>query len=188
MIYAFDLDSTLTKCETLPYLANLLNISAQYEKVIKDTKDLPYTESLKKRLVLFQNYPAEEISRMLSNIPIFPLIQNFILSHSEDSCIITSNIDCYVEDLAKKFGCKVFAGKFFGKEPVIIQKEEIIKELQKKDKVVFTGDGSNDAPALKMADFSFAASYAKNADKNAIVAADKEVFSELELMSCFALL
>jgi len=182
MIYAFDLDSTLTTVETLPFLAEKLGILEKYEDIVKKTKNLPYDAALKERLSLFLPYPNEIVSSYLADIPVFPRIREFINANSKNSYIITSNLDIFVVDIVKRFGCKVYASKFLYDEVKIINKAEIVEKLRKIDKVAFTGDGENDAPALVAADFAFAASYAHEAAASAVFAADIEIFSDEELV------
>jgi len=182
MIYAFDLDSTLTKIETLPFLAEKFDILAKYEDTVKATKNLPYEAALKERLSLFLPYSKSKISLCLAKIPIFPRIREFIIANSQNSCIITSNLDVFLVDIIFQFNCKVYASIILDGEVKIINKAEIVEKLRKKDKVAFVGDGENDAFALKIADFSYAASYAHKAAKSAVFAADIEVFSEDELV------
>ncbi len=182
MIYAFDLDSTLTTVETLPFLAEKLGILEKYEDIVKKTKNLPYDAALKERLSLFLPYPNEIVSSYLADIPVFPRIREFINANSKNSYIITSNLDIFVVDIVKRFSCEVYASKFLYDEVKIINKAKIVEKLRKIDKVAFTGDGENDSPALVAADFAFAASYAHKAAKSAINASNIEVFSEENLI------
>jgi len=188
MIYAFDLDSTLTTVETLPFLAERLGISEKYEDIVKKTKNMPYDAALKERLSLFLPYPNEIISSYLAKIPVFTRIREFIIANAKNSYIITSNLNIFVVDIVKRFGCEVYASKILYDEVKIINKAEIVEKLRNRDKVAFVGDGENDAPALKIADFAFAASYAHKAASSALLAADVEVFSEEELVKNLSLL
>lgn len=182
MIYAFDFDSTLTKVETLPFLAKELDILEEYENVVSETKNLPYEIAVKKRLALFLRYPAENISLALSKVSVFTALREFIVENSENCRIITSNLDIFLKNIGEKFNCKIYASKVLDGEIQIIDKASIIKKLRMKDKTAFAGDGENDAPALEIADFSFAASYAKKAAASAVNAAQFEFFSESELL------
>lgn len=183
MLYAFDLDSTLTKKETLPFLAKVLEIEAEYNQICENTAGLPYSAALEKRLAVFSSYPSKQIDDILNSIPIFLNLRNFIEEHGENSRIVTSNLDIYVGKLCQKFRCKVYSSVVQDGKIHIIDKEQIIKTLKKKDRVCFTGDGENDANALKIADFSVAASYAKKANINAIKAAKFEAFCEEEAIT-----
>lgn len=182
MIYAFDLDSTLTKKETLPFLAKKLGNEAAYNKICEATANLPYSFALEKRLAIFFDYPTKQVEDVLSSIPIFSKLQEFIKGNGENSYIITSNLDIYVKKLCDKFCCKVFSSTIKNDKIQIIDKEKIVKKLQQKDMVCFMGDGENDANALKAADFSVAASYAKKANISAIRAAKFEALTEIDAL------
>ena len=178
MIYAFDLDSTLTKKETLPFIAQNMGNAAAYCNICEETANLPYSDALNKRLAVFAAYPPKKIAEILSSVPVFAGLQNFIIENRDNSFIITSNMDIYIKKLRDKFCCKVFSSTIKNGKIQIIDKEKIVKKLQQKDKVCFTGDGENDANALKIADFSVAASYAKKANELAVKAAKFEAFTE----------
>lgn len=182
MIYAFDLDSTLTKEETLPFLAKRLNLEMEYKKISEDIKNLSYNEGLEKRFSLFKDYSANDISKLLSTIPVFEKLMDFIIKNRKKSYIVTSNLDIYAKELCDKFGCEIYSSRFIDGNMIFIDKAKIINLLKQKDQVVFTGDGANDAEALKIADFSFAASYAHKAAKEAVEAANAEMFSEEDLV------
>ena len=63
----------------------------------------------------------------------------------------------------------------------VISKEAVVKSLKGRlYKVVFIGDGRNDAEAIKAADWGIAASYVKKAALEAAIVADMEVMTEEE--------
>lgn len=180
MIYAFDLDSTLTKIETLPFVAKRLNCYDNYLKVCNGIKNLSYDEGLIRRFQVFESFSPDVIADALSEIPIYKGLQKFIKTHNT-SCIITSNLECYVKKLALSFNCKIYASEYQN-DITIINKRNVIEVLQEENSVCFMGDGENDVEGLKIADVAIGVAYSHKISKNVKDAADFVAYTEEEAL------
>lgn len=191
MIFIFDLDGTLTECETLPKLAQHFNIQNDIENITEKTVkgDIPFMESFIKRVSLFAELDIKEVSLLLSNIPINKALQKFINANSNQCLIATGNYRGWVADLASKFTCELHAsegetdqnGKL--KLTKIFKKEDLVREYQAKgEKVVFVGDGNNDAEAMRLADISIACGIVHSPANSVMQVADYVVYDSSALL------
>ncbi|MBR3723078.1 MAG: HAD-IB family phosphatase [Selenomonadaceae bacterium] len=194
--YCFDLDSTITKVETLPFLAEHFGVKREMEDLSHSLKEknLDYAEDLKLRLNILKPFPIKEIQEIFTTIPLCDGILRFIRNHAEECAVVTSNVDLYINRLMKEvIGCEHYAStgvKANGRLQTIksvISKESVVISLQRQGyKVAFTGDGINDAEAVKAADLGVAASYVKKAAKETVSAADIEAATEAQAISAIS--
>lgn len=185
MLYAFDLDCTLTQKETLPYLAKRLDLLEEYDKICANINNMSYEDGLIERLQLFKHEESMIVSIFIGVIPVYAGLRRFIVENRDKCCIITSNIDYYVKKLTKQFHCRVYASSWqeFKAEKRIINKAETVGKLKQKDKVCYIGDGLNDVEAMKLADFSIAAAYAHDAPTAVKEAASVAAYTEAEALA-----
>lgn len=71
-------------------------------------------------------------------------LKNYI---SKDLIILSGDISSSVKDVAKKVGIKEYYSELLPQDKV-----KKVKELKKTGKILFVGDGINDAPVIKIAD------------------------------------
>ena len=145
--YAFDLDGTVTKVETLPLLAAELDLSEEM-KLLTDltlSGDIPFDKSFKLRYLVLRNIPPKRIADIMSKVELDEDIAAFIKSHKAP--------------IVEKLGCESYSSTSeldANGLPVlknILSKAEAIRDLRKTaDKVVAVGESFNDVPMFEEAD------------------------------------
>ena len=165
MKYLFDLDGTLTNCETLPLIATNFDLADEIDKLTELTikGDIPFVESFIHRVNILKKIPISEVSQLLLSVDLQQPIVKFIKENLDDCIIVTGNCRVWIEPLAQKVGCKLIASETdvendkIKKLTKIIKKEDIVRQLQAEgEQVVFVGDGNNDAEAMRLANISIA--------------------------------
>lgn len=165
MIFIFDLDGTLTDCETLPLIAKAFNVESEIEKLTAQTVkgDIPFMESFIRRVEILGHLDTQKVAALLSTVTINERINNFITENQAACVVATGNYRGWISELRKKISCHLIcsegeqdsAGKV--KLTKILKKEDVVREYQARgEKVVFVGDGNNDAEAMRIADISIA--------------------------------
>jgi len=163
IIFIFDLDGTITKNETLPFIASYFNIDIADITKSAIKGEIPYVENFIKRVNLLKNIKTNQISKILKNVKLNETIIDFINKNKENCVIATTNIKEWIEEIIKNLDIKVFTSKAIIKNnkieklEYILKKEDIVKFYkQQGKKVVFIGDGINDLEAMREADISIA--------------------------------
>lgn len=188
--FIFDLDGTITKIETLPLIAKHFGVVEEIEALTTQTiqGNIPFIESFIRRVHILGSLPVNEISDLLAQVPLYPMLNEFIQKHNHDCIIATGNIDAWVDQLIKKIGCEAFSSvgevinnKIF-KLSSILRKEALVKEFQNKGyRVVFIGDGNNDVEAMRLADVSIASGLTHKPAASVLSVTDYAVFNEKAL-------
>jgi HAD superfamily phosphoserine phosphatase-like hydrolase len=165
MKYLFDLDGTLTCCETLPLIAEKFGLVDEIKQLTEQTikGDIPFVESFIHRVNILKKVPVSKVSEILMSVVLQESVVQFIKNNLENSIIVTGNCRVWVEPLAKRIGCQLIASEtsmengHIKKLTKIVKKEDIVRELQAQgEQVVFIGDGNNDAEAMRIANISIA--------------------------------
>ena len=185
--FIFDLDGTITSQETLPLIARHFGIEEEIEELTRETinGNIPFAESFSKRVRILGALPVAEVSGLLSTVPIYPAVMEFIQSNSDNCIIATGNLLCWVDKLVQRIGCDCYSsdaiienGKV-AKLTKIVQKEHVVEKYQKMGaKVVFVGDGDNDAEAMRIADVSIASGLTHYPAGSVLAVSDHLVFTE----------
>ena len=159
--YAFDLDGTVTKVETLPLLATELDLSEEM-KLLTDltlSGDIPFDKSFKLRYLVLRNISPKRIADIMSKVELDEDIAAFIKSHKDECAIVTGNLDYWIAPIVEKLGCESYSSTSeldANGLPVlknILSKAEAIRDLRKTaDKVVAVGESFNDVPMFEEAD------------------------------------
>lgn len=163
--FAFDLDGTITKVETLPILAKELGLAAQMKFLTDLTLagKISFEKSFRIRYEILKKIPLQKISEIMSSIELDEEIFKFIRENKSQCVVVTGNLDCWIKPVAEKLGCEIFSstseidlqGVPILKE--ILQKDFVIRQLKQNcKKVIAIGESFNDVPMLKAADISIA--------------------------------
>jgi HAD superfamily phosphoserine phosphatase-like hydrolase len=189
-VFVFDLDGTVTSEETLPKIAGHFGIQDDIAELTKQTiaGDIPFIESFIRRVGILGKFSVSEINDLLENTMVYPMVHNFIKSHTSDCAIATGNIGKWVEKLTARIGCKCYfsyaelINNQIKKLTFILKKEDIVKAYQKNgEKVIFIGDGNNDMEAMRLADVSVACGLTHYPAKSILAVSDYLVFEEKSL-------
>ena len=163
--FAFDLDGTVTKVETLPLLAEELDL-AEEMKLLTDltlSGKIPFAKSFRMRYLILRNIPLQRIQEIMDGVELDEEIAAFIRANKKNCAVVTGNLDCWIEPVVAKLGCKCFSSTSELDEkniPVlkkILDKGTAIRELKKGgDKVIAIGESFNDVPMFEEANTSIA--------------------------------
>ena len=188
--FIFDLDGTITKCETLPLIASYFKVEEEINGLTKATVagQVPFIESFIRRVYILGKLPASEINALLAEVEMYDKVVEFIQHNKENCSIATGNLDCWIEKLSGKIGCECFCSSGqvdndrVKKLTYILKKEDIVKKYQGEGhKVIFIGDGNNDVEAMRLADISIASGITHSPAPGAISVANYLVLNEVAL-------
>ena len=163
--FAFDLDGTITKVETLPLLAKELGLADEMKLLTDLTLSgrIPFEKSFRMRYLILRNIPLRRIQEIMAGVELEEEIAAFIREHKENCAIVTGNLDCWIAPIIAKLGCRSFSSTSVLDEkniPVldkILDKGAAIRKLKKvSDKVVAIGESFNDVPMFEEANIAIA--------------------------------
>ena len=163
--FAFDLDGTVTKFETLPILARELGISAQMKFLTELTLEgkIPFEKSFRLRYELLKKIPPKRIAEIMNAVELDEEIFKFIRDNKSNCAVVTGNLDCWIYPIAEKLGCEIFSSTSeLDKDGVpilkkILRRDVAISQLKQScDKVIAIGESFNDVPMFEAADISIA--------------------------------
>lgn len=189
--FVFDLDGTITSDETLPIIARAFNVHQELIQLTEDTVNgkIPWKQSFVRRVNLLKHVPVTEIDILLKKTRVYSEIVQFINDNKKDCFIATGNLDCWVDSLCKKIGCRYYSSRAIVKNNEIqeiahiLEKADVVELLQKQGhKVVFVGDSNNDVNAMRKADVAVAYGASHTPSEYCLSAADHVVYSERGLI------
>ena len=192
-IFLFDLDSTVTKAEILPTIAESIGKGGEMRELTEKTMmgDLPFQESFSSRVKLLSRIPVAEVSEMVAGIPVSEEIVTFLKEHTNNCFIVTSNLDVWIDGLMKKIGMKnncycseaiVENGEIRGIKK-ILAKESVQDKLTARAKIVAVGDGSNDFEMIRKADIGISYGGVRNIAPSLVEVSDYSFYDEKKLCS-----
>lgn len=190
MKFLFDLDGTVTAAETLPIISEHFHCTEQISELTSRTiqGNVPFIESFIRRVNILGEYSVNEISDLLSKVPLYPKIAEFIEEHKEDCIIVTGNLTCWCEKLFKKVGCQYYGSEAevvndkVVKIKSILRKEQIVDQYKALgETVVFIGDGNNDLEAMRHANISIAAGLTHSPAQSLMSICDYVIYNERTL-------
>jgi HAD superfamily phosphoserine phosphatase-like hydrolase len=189
-LFVFDLDSTITKCELLPLIAEGAGLGDEMtfltEKAMQGK--VPFEQDFRNRVALLKNVPVSRTRSIAARMPLHEKIADFIRKNPERCIIMTGNLDVWIAPIIEKLGMKgrcicsqarVCEDCLLGIASVL-DKGVGCKKLP--HPFVAIGDGSNDTGMLKTADIGIAFGGARKPPDELISAADMVVWDENELI------
>lgn len=190
MKFLFDLDGTLTRCETLPLIARTFGLEDQIGQLTQQTikGDIPFVESFIQRVNILREIPVPDVRDLLASVPLHAALLDFIRQNIDDCIIVTGNCRVWVEALAQQIGCQLIASETsmvsdkIIKLTKIVKKEDVVRAFQAQgEQVVFIGDGNNDAEAMKLADVSIASGLIHMPARSVLDVCDYLIFDDATL-------
>lgn len=158
MMFLFDLDGTVTKKEILPEIAKEAGIYDEIKMLTEQTISgkIPFYESFLHRVELFKEMPVSKVRDIISEIPLHEEIVKFIKEYNDRCCIVTGNLDVWVDELCDNISARRLTSK------AICHNDKIVKVSYVLDKgetvmkhfgdcFVAIGEGNNDAEMIRNA-------------------------------------
>ena len=163
-LFAFDLDSTVTRCELLPLLAREVGLeqemAALTEACMQSGAD--FAPGFAARVELLRAIPLDRARRIAAAVPLNGKIAAFLRANAPRCRILTGNLDVWIEELIASLGmtgrCLCSRASFRENRLLCVEtaldKGRAAMELPRP--FVAIGDGSNDIPLLRAADLAIA--------------------------------
>jgi phosphoserine phosphatase len=194
---AFDLDGTITREELLPRIAGEVNLVHEM-RVLTDLTmagHIPFEDSFRLRCAALSTIPISRVREIVASARLNTSIERFI-SRRPDSCfVVTGNLDVWVQPLAERLGCRVFASqaRFEGDRltgvSCVLDKSRAVNEIRREfERVVAVGDGANDVPMFDAADVGVAFGGVHEPAAQLVVTADHVVYEEEALCRLLSML
>ena len=189
-LFVFDLDSTITRCELLPLIAEGVGLGSEMAELTETAMmgSLPFEEDFRKRVRLLQNVSLSRARSIVSGAPLHEKIAGFIRENPQRCIILTGNLDVWIMPIIEKLGMK---GRCLCSQTRICE-EHLLGIEKVLDKAldcrnlprpfVAVGDGSNDVGMLREAEIGIAFGGARKPPAELIAAADILVQDENELI------
>lgn len=191
MKFIFDLDGTLTECETLPLIAEKFNLEGEIAALTTETVKgrIPFVESFIKRVDILGRINIAEVASLLSTVRINSRLDCFIKENQDDCVVATGNFRGWLTGLSNKIPCEVVCseGKVDDGGMVrltkILKKEDVVRDYQARgEQVVFVGDGNNDSEAMRISDISIACGLVHEPALSVMQIADYAVYDATALV------
>ena len=190
-VFLFDLDSTVTAREILPYIASIKGIEKELEKMTEETMKghLPFRESFLARVDLLKGIPAEEASEVIAGVPLNEKLAAFIREHKDICYIITGNLDIWIRKLVERIGlewdhcfcskAEVTDGQVTGVEKIL---DKVAVTIGFEKYRVAIGDWNNDIGMIRTAEVGIAFGGVRELSERMKEEADIICLSEDELI------
>ena len=179
-LFVFDLDSTVTRCELLPLLAEAVDIGTEMAARTEQAMagNVPFVEDFPKRAALLSALPLSRARKIVAEAPVNREIARFLAENAPRCRIMTGNLDVWIEDLIRRLGmdgrCLCSRGIAENDRLVgvsfVLDKALAARGLPRP--FVAIGDGSNDVGLLRSADLAIAFSGVREVAQELREAAD----------------
>lgn len=163
-VFAFDLDGTITAEEILPNISKELGIYDEIQLLTKLTLEgvIDFTASFKLRFQILRSIPVGDVQRIVASTPLNPHIERFIHDNAQRCAIVTGNLDCWVEPLVQRLGCRCLCstskvcGTLLQLDSVLDKGQAIRKLAREFSHIVAIGESVNDLPMFEEANVGIA--------------------------------
>lgn len=190
-VYLFDLDSTITKAEILPTIAEGIGLYDRMRELTEKTMagQIEFQESFSERVRLLSNMDVNEVAAKIAEMPLNENVVRFIQENRENCYVVTSNLDVWICELMKRIGiaeghCYCSKAKIDGNFIVgianIFNKEQVLDDFSGVN-VIAIGDGSNDRGMLEASNIGIAFGGVRNIAPTLLEVADYVVPSDIKL-------
>lgn len=185
IMYAFDLDGTVTREETLPKIARALGLEDEMRLLTQLTLkgEIAFEQSFKLRFHILNGIELERIQEIMRDVVIDEQIGSFIKNNKDRCAIVTGNLDYWIKPLGEILGCEIYSSQgevLFDNRlrlKKILRKSEAIRFMREKSKrIVAVGDSFNDIPMFEEADIAIAYGGVHAPVDSAIVNSDYVVY------------
>ena len=188
-LFAFDLDSTVTRCELLPLMAREVGLeqemAALTEACMQSGAD--FAPGFAARVELLRSIPLDRARRIAANVPLHEGIAAFLRRNAPRCRILTGNLDVWIEELIASLGMtgRCLCSKASFREnrllcvEIALDKGRAAMEMPRP--FVAIGDGSNDIPLLRAADLAIAFAGSRAPSQEVLRAADVVIDDEAAL-------
>ena len=189
-LFVFDLDSTITKCELLPLIAQGAGLGNEIAALTEAAMqgEVPFEQGFKKRVDLLKSVPLSAARSIAARIPLNNEIAGFIRKNPQRCIILTGNLDAWIMPIIEKLGMKgrCMCSKAKVCEDHLVGIASVLDKGTACQKLphpfVAIGDGSNDVGMIRCADIGIAFGGARKPPAGLIAAADMLVHDENELI------
>ena len=189
-LFVFDLDSTITKCELLPLIAQSVGLKSEMAALTEAAMqgNTPFAQDFRSRVRLLREVPLSIARSIVSRAPLHEEIAGFIRENPQRCIILTGNLDVWIMPIIERLGMKghclcskarVCGDSLLGIDAVL-DKGLACEKLP--HPFVAVGDGSNDVGMLREAEIGIAFGGARKPPAELIAAADMLVQDENELI------
>ena len=161
-IFLFDMDSTITCKEVLPEILRKINRLPEMRALTEATMrgEITFKTSFLKRVKILSDISVKEVNQIVTDIPLNPMIADFIHQNSERCYVVTGNLDVWISGLMKKLHMEnhTYCSKAdvindrISKVVSVIDKELTVRQFVQP--IVTIGDGDNDSGMARRADIA----------------------------------
>ena len=163
IFFHFDLDGTLTREELLPRIAREFGAAREIEVLTSKTisGEIGFEESFIRRVALLGHIPPHEVANVVLESPVNERLVQWVRDHSAVSKVVTGNLNLWVQPWLDANGLDGATSEGVIRDDrvvltKILAKGTVVSEAKLRGKVIFVGDGANDAEAFELADYAVA--------------------------------
>ncbi|MDE7272042.1 MAG: phosphoserine phosphatase [Lachnospiraceae bacterium] len=189
-IFLFDLDFIITRQEILLTVAGKEGLREQLNALIESSMrgEIPFKQGFLQRVELLKQIPVSEIQSVVAEIALNEKLVDFIRANKNRSCIVTENLDVWIEaliaklDVEKNVFCSkaVQCGDYVKDVFNIVDKNAVIRQMILP--FVAVGNGNNDAGMVEAAEVGIGYGSVRPVASSVLACATHVVYEEDRLV------